>query len=213
VVKLESVHRPDGARRGPAAFFDLLHAGQEAVALDFRADEGRAGLRQIVAAADVIVEASRPRALEQLGVFADEILADAAERGTGPRVWLSITGYGRAAPGRDRVAFGDDAAVAGGLVAWDDAGPCFLADAVADPCAGLVAAAAALRAVAAGGRWLLDVSMLDVAAHLAGPSADAVRPPPDHSAEPPRARSAVRRGPRLGEHTSAVLDELRPRRR
>ena len=213
MVKVESVHRPDGARRGPTEFFDLLHGGQEAVALDFRTEEGRAALRQIVAAADVVVEASRPRALEQLGVIAEEILAEAAERGTGPRVWLSITGYGRVAPEGDRVAFGDDAAVAGGLVAWDDAGPCFLADAVADPCAGLVAAAAALRSVAAGGRWLLDVSMRDVAADLAGPSPDAIRPPPDRPAEPPRARAAVGRGPRIGEHTDAILDELRPGRR
>ena len=212
VVKVESVHRPDGARRGPAEFFDLLHGGQEAVALDFRAEEGRVALRRIVAAADVVVEASRPRALEQLGVIADEILAEAAERETGPCVWLSITGYGRVAPGCDRVAFGDDAAVAGGLVAWDNLGPCFLADAVADPCAGLVAAAAALRSVAAGGRWRLDVSMRDVAAHLAGPSPDAIRPPPDLPAEAPRARAAVGRGPRLGEHTDAILDELRPGR-
>ena len=212
VVKVESVHRPDGARRGPAEFFDLLHGGQEAVALDFRTEEGRAALRQVVAAADVVVEASRPRALEQLGAIAGEILAEAAERGTGPRVWLSITGYGRVAPEGGRVAFGDDAAVAGGLVAWDDAGPCFLADAVADPGAGLVAAAAALRSVAAGGRWLLDVSMRDVAADLAGPSPDAIRPPPDRPAEPPRARAAVGRGPRIGEHTDAILDELRPGR-
>ena len=35
-VKVESTGRPDGARRGPAPFYDLLHAGQESVALDFR---------------------------------------------------------------------------------------------------------------------------------------------------------------------------------
>src|SRR3954469_17061445 len=39
VVKVESVTRPDGARGGPPAFFDLLHAGQRAVALDFRRRE------------------------------------------------------------------------------------------------------------------------------------------------------------------------------
>jgi crotonobetainyl-CoA:carnitine CoA-transferase CaiB-like acyl-CoA transferase len=212
-VKVESMDRPDGARRGPPAFFDLLHGGQEAVALDFHAEEGREALRQIVEAADVVVEASRPRALEQLGVFADEVLAGAAEAGRGPLVWLSITGYGRAGKGRDRVAFGDDAAVAGGLAAWDDAGPCFVADAVADPCAGMVGAAAALRALSAGGRWLLDVSMRDVAAHLAGPHTGASRPPPDLPAVPPRARVPAGRGPRLGQHTEAVLDGLRPRRR
>ena len=167
VIKVESVHRPDGARRGPAPFFDLLHAGQDAVGLDFRTPDGRADLRRVLESVDVVVEGSRPRALEQLGLFAEEILAAA----DGPRVWVSITGYGRSADGRDKVAFGDDAAVAGGLVVWDEAGPCFCADAVADPCAGLVAAAATLEALSEGGRRLLDVSMRDVAAHLAGPGA------------------------------------------
>ena len=210
IVKVESVHRPDGARFGPAAFFDLLHAGQEAVALDFHRPDGRAALRRLLDAADVVVEGSRPRALEQLGIDAGALLAGAADSGTGPRVWISITGYGRAAPGRDRVAFGDDAAVAGGLVARDGAGPCFCADAVADPCAGMVAAAAALGALAADGRWLLDVSMRDVSAHLAGAEAAPGAPPGPSQfvAEPPRARALPGRAPRLGEHTEAVLAEL-----
>jgi len=209
VVKVESVHRPDGARHGPPAFFDLLHAGQESVALDFREAAGRAALRRLVETADVVVEGSRPRALEQLGIVAEDLLTEAARSGAGPRVWASITGYGRAAPGRDWVAFGDDAAVAGGLVAWDEAGPCFLADAVADPCSGLVAAAAALAALAAGGRWLLDVSMRHVAAHLAGPAPrQSARPPDDLVAEPPEARAGSRRAPDFGEHTDAILAEL-----
>ena len=212
VVKVESVRRPDGARRGPAAFFDLLHAGQEAVAIDFRDADGRVALRQLIEAADVVVEASRPRALEQLGIDAKAVLGRAAETGQGPRVWVSITGYGRTAPGRDRVAFGDDAAVAGGLVAWDERGPCFLADAIADPCAGIAAAAGVLRALR-GGPSLLDVSMRDVAAHLAGPDATCpARPMPTGTvAERPRARPVTGRGPALGEHTEAVLAEIRSR--
>jgi crotonobetainyl-CoA:carnitine CoA-transferase CaiB-like acyl-CoA transferase len=211
-VKVESRHRPDGARRGPAAFFDLLHGGQEAVAVDFHHEDGRAALRRLLGAADVVVEGSRPRALEQLGIVAEKVLAGSVAGG-GPRVWVSITGYGRAAPGRDRVAFGDDAAAAGGLVVWDETGPCFCADAVADPCAGIVAAAATLRALSAGGRWLLDISMRDVAAHLAGPwsPSGAMRAPAGLVAEPPRARAASGMGPRLGEHTEAVLGEVRSR--
>ena len=209
VVKVESLHRPDGARYGPAAFVDLLHAGQEAVAFDFREAAARAALRRLLEAADVVVEGSRPRALEQLGIVAEELLTEAGRSGAGPRVWVSITGYGRAAPGRDWVAFGDDAAVAGGLVAWDEAGPCFLADAVADPCSGLVAAAATLAALAAGGHWLLDVPMRDVAAHLAGPAPrHCARPPAGLAAEPPMARTASRRAPDLGEHTAAILAEF-----
>jgi len=210
VVKVESVHRPDGARFGPPGFFDLLHAGQRAVALDFRTEDGRAALRRLLRSADVVVEGSRPRALEQLGISAGGMLAEAAGRGVGPRVWVSLTGYGRTGPGRDRVAFGDDGAVAGGLVAGDGIGPCFLADAVADPCAGLVAAAAVAAALGAGGRWLLDVALASVAAHLAGrglrPASARFRTPPAGVAVlPPRARPAAGRAPALGEHTDAVL--------
>jgi crotonobetainyl-CoA:carnitine CoA-transferase CaiB-like acyl-CoA transferase len=123
----------------------------------------------------------------------------------GPQVWASITGHGRRGPAAARIGFGDDAAVAGGLVSWDDQGPCFTADAVADPTTGVVTAAAALDALAAGGRWLLDVSMAGVAAHLAGPTLDARDAP---APQPPRARPPAGPGPRLGEHTTVVLDGL-----
>jgi crotonobetainyl-CoA:carnitine CoA-transferase CaiB-like acyl-CoA transferase len=69
-----------------------------------------------------------------------------------------------------------------------------------------VAAAAVLDALATGGRWVLDVAMAGVAAHLAGPTLPAGDPPP--TAVPPRARTAPGRAPRLGEHTDAVLAEL-----
>ena len=55
----------------------------------------------------------------------------------GSAVWVSITGYGRDGPAAQRVAFGDDAAVAGGLIGGDRTDPVFCADAVADPLAGL----------------------------------------------------------------------------
>ena len=54
--------------------------------------KGCAALRTLLTAADVVIEGSRPRALQQLGIDANELLnAD-----DGPDVWLSITGYGLA---------------------------------------------------------------------------------------------------------------------
>jgi hypothetical protein len=165
VVKVESVHRPDGARRGPQQFYDLLHAGHRSVALDFRTAGGIEQLRELLMAADVVIEGSRPRALEQLGIDAAQLVS-----GGGPQVWASITAYGRTGPGRDRVGFGDDTAVAGGLVAWEHGEPRFCADAIADPLAGIVAASAINAALASGGRWLLDISLAGVAAWMAGSS-------------------------------------------
>ena len=81
---------------------------------------------------------------------------------------MSITGYGRSGPAANNVAFGDDAAVAGGLVAHDAAGaPVFCADAIADPMSGLFAAAAAFRSIAAGGGHIVEVAMAAVAKSLA----------------------------------------------
>lgn len=161
VVKVESTSRPDGARAA-AGFYGSLHSSdQEELTLDFGTGDGRRRLGHLLGQADVVIESSRPRALEQLGAGPDDV-----ERRAG-RVWLSITGYGRQAPGRDWVAFGDDAAVAGGLVAWEDEEhPVFCGDALADPVTGLLAAAAVFEAVAGGGGVLLDVSMQACAASV-----------------------------------------------
>jgi len=137
-----------------------LHAGQESVAVDFRLAEGRASVADLIRSADFVIEASRPRALAQLGLSHDQL--DLRE-GT---VWVSITGHGRRRP--DLVAFGDDAAAAGGLVARSGSGPAFCADAIADPLTGVIAALAAVASRAAGGGHLLDVAMSEVAAAFAG---------------------------------------------
>jgi hypothetical protein len=157
VIKVESAARPDGARLGSPAFFELLNAGKEQITIDFTAEE----LHPLLLTADVVVEGSRPRALEQLGIDAAAIVRQ------GPQVWLSITAHGRTDPQRDWVGFGDDAAVAGGLVArWRDT-PCFVADAVADPLAGIAAAGAVMVALRKGGRWLVDCNLAGVSAHVA----------------------------------------------
>ena len=92
----------DSDRVGPAAFFHLLNAGKESV-VNLGDERGRAALDQLLSAADVVVEGSRPRALEQLGLDVHRHLAARATR-----VWVSITGHGRTGRGRNRVAFGDD---------------------------------------------------------------------------------------------------------
>ena len=197
---MESTGRPDGARRGPARFFDLLNGAKRSVALDLASSAGRRDLVRLLSAADVVIESARPRALEQMGIDASAVLG----RPGGPLVWASITSHGRAPGDRQRVGFGDVAAAAGRLVAPDGEGPCFLADAVADPVSGLVAAAAVLEALAAGGRWLVDAAMAPMAAAVAGPLLDVA----GLAAQPPRAREAVGSAPGLGADTAAVLGDL-----
>ncbi|TDC97979.1 CoA transferase [Actinomadura sp. 7K507] len=173
VVKVETPSRPDGARRGDTGFYDLLHAGHRSVVLDPADPAGRRAMAALVDAADIVIEASRPRALARFGLDAEAAVA----AGT---TWVSITAFGR---GDGRVGFGDDVAAGGGLVCRDgDGTPLFCGDAIADPLTGLTAASLAATAPSDGAGVLWDVSMRDVVA--------ATLPPGDPSPSPP----AVRRG-------------------
>ena len=220
VIKVETPVRPDGTRRGPAAFFDSLHGGHESVAFDFATTDGRASLRQLLGRADVVIESSRPRALAQLGIDAATMVH--ARPGL---TWLSITAYGRDGSWSNRAGFGDDAAVAAGLVARDETGdPVFCGDAIADPVAGLVAALAAVRALGEGGGYLVDVSLAGAAAFLARPGSAPARRhrilevSPDRwvvihgvdeaTVAAPRAPTPVSPAETLGASTARVMAEL-----
>lgn len=198
VIKIESLSRPDGARRGPSGFFDLLNGGKESLALDFKDDSSLKFLRKIVKEADVIVEGSRPRALRQLGVDAETEV----ENG---KVWISITGYGRTGPRSKGVAFGDDAAVSGGLFLKDPLS--FIADAVADPSAGLLAAVIALSALESEKGWLIDVPLSAVANWICGTGEVPKESERDVVAEP-RARKIKTNAPEIGQHNSELENEF-----
>ncbi len=198
VIKIESLSRPDGARRGPPGFFDLLNGGKESLALDFKDDSSLKFLRKIVKEADVIVEGSRPRALRQLGVDAETEV----ENG---KVWISITGYGRTGPRSKGVAFGDDAAVSGGLFLKDPLS--FIADAVADPSAGLLAAVIALSALESEKGWLIDVPLSAVANWICGIGEVPKESERDVVAEP-RARKIKTKAPEIGQHNSELENEF-----
>lgn len=167
VIKVEPSTRADGdhavhaGHAGHADFLEAMDSQKEVRLLDLGDEEGLAALRDLLARAEVVVASSPPDVLRPLDV--DAVAALRAE--VGPQVWVSITGHGRDV---DRVALGDDGAAAGGLVAWDEHGPCFVADAIGDPLAGLAAAGVVRTALQAGGRWLVDVSTAGAAAHVAG---------------------------------------------
>lgn len=161
VTAVESTTRPDGSRATPA-FFAALRRGVKGTVLDF-GDPRK--LATLLESADVVIEASRPRALRQLGIDAEAIAS------RGPQVWVSLTAYGRAEPHARRVGFGDDTAAAGNLLArTPDGQAVFLADAVADPLTGLTVAATVADLLERGGRHLADVALARVAAHHAATS-------------------------------------------
>ncbi|MDP3139617.1 MAG: CoA transferase [Burkholderiaceae bacterium] len=165
VVKVESGGRPDGARQGNPAHFHLLNAGKASVALAFDTPRGREQLHALLRRADIVIEASRPRALMQLGIDARELVRERQGQ-----TWISLTGHGLDPPADQWVAFGDDAGVSAGL-SWI-AGQCgplalFCGDAVADPLAGIHAALLAWSVwLRGGGRY--GVALSDVVSHGVG---------------------------------------------
>lgn len=189
VVKVESPQRPDGTR-ADTVFFDWLNAAKLGYAVDF--DSGSDRLARLLSAADVILEGSRPAGLLRRGLGPDDLA------GRPGRVWLRVTGYGAEGPAADRVAFGDDAAVAGGLVAVQRGAPVFVGDALADPLTGLQAAAAVSASIRRGGGELIEIALAAVAADYAGaPDTPGVGVDPK-----PPVRSGP--GPALGADTVEV---------
>jgi crotonobetainyl-CoA:carnitine CoA-transferase CaiB-like acyl-CoA transferase len=158
VIKVESPTRPDGTRAGPPAFFDWMNSGKRSYTTDF--DEP-SGLRQLLADADIVIESSRPAALARRGLGPTDI---APREG---RIWLRITGHGTDGACADWVAFGDDAAVSGGLIGGTPQEPEFVGDAIADPLTGLHAALAVADSLHRGGGELIEMSMAAVAAGYA----------------------------------------------
>jgi hypothetical protein len=163
VAKVEDMARPDGGRRGHGGFFDFLNGGKSSVGLDLRGQDGLDAVGRMIARADIVIESARPRALRQLGIDADEMVA--ARPGL---TWVSITGHGRAAPQGDWTGFGDDAGAGGGFSQamrlahgeW-----VFCGDALADPLTGLHAAVAAWASWRQGGGRIVALSLSGVSAH------------------------------------------------
>ena len=242
VVKVESTRRPDGARRGPAAFFDLLHAGKESVALDFATPDRPRARSSRCSRAPTSSSRARARARSRSSASTRRALVARASR-------AHLDQHHRLRPARPRardwIAFGDDAArrrrprdARPARSPARDA-PLFCADAIADPLTGMHAAVAALGAHrAAAAACSLSLALRDVAAHALafGPPRRAPsvrrrrrradgdrrgRSSPTASASPSRRRArapALGAARPLGADTDAVLRELacpltrRPRR-
>lgn len=163
VVKVEGPSRPDGMRAGHAGFYALLNAGKACAAFDFHAPKDLAALKRLLEHADIVIEASRPRALRQLGIRAEDYTA----RRPG-KVWARLTAYGQR---EDRIGFGDDIGISAGLATVMERAygqPCFAGDAIADPVSGVHLALAILAAYTSGGGAVLDIAMVNVLRYAMG---------------------------------------------
>jgi hypothetical protein len=199
VVKVESPRRPDGTRAGDRAFFDWINGEKLSYCVDFdsQADE----LRELLTVADIVIEGSRPAALARRRLGPHDVAPRAG------RIWLRINGFDGDS---GRPAFGDDAAVAGGLVGGTTQDPVFCGDAIADPLAGLEATHAVTESLGRGGGELIEVSLAAVAAiYAALPTVPTVCALP---APPPLAPPASKSAPDLGADNDAVRRLVSERR-
>jgi hypothetical protein len=147
VVKVESRSRPDAMRQGDPALFALLNQGKASAVADLGDEAGRKALSRLIARADIVIEAARPRALRQLGIDARSLVQSVPGL-----VWITITGHGAEGEAANWTGFGDDCGVAGGL------------SAALEQATGSTAAAEAWRAWASGSACRIGLSMSGIAA-------------------------------------------------
>ena len=157
VTFVEDPTRPDGTRIGAPSFFDALHSGHRSLQIDLRSAAGQQQLSDLLAGADVVITSARPRAFQQMGINPLAVMT-----ANPVQAWISVSGFGAVQP--DRVGFGDDAAIAGGLYGGTAQQPTFIGDAIADPLTGMTGAAIALYAIVTARRVHVDLPLAAVAA-------------------------------------------------
>lgn len=155
VVKLESITRPDPVQISTPEFDQILNGRKQRRAVNF---QDHAALIAELHTADMVISSARPRAFAALGINPAALWA------RNPMLnWVAITGHGWDDGQAMRVGFGDDCAVAGGLLLSHHGHAEFLGDALADPLTGLFAAVKSLEMRHLGGAFL-DISLAGTAA-------------------------------------------------
>jgi crotonobetainyl-CoA:carnitine CoA-transferase CaiB-like acyl-CoA transferase len=179
VVKVESFHRPDGARsttRKPddprwwehSALFHPNNQGKRSIGVDLNTEDGRAIARRLVAGADLVIENFTPRVMEQFGLDWDAV------HGCNPRaVMVRMPAFGLDGSWRDRPGFATTMEQLTGMC-WTTGfpdGPPVNPGGVGDPIAGTHAALAALVALDArdrtGAGALVEVPLVEPTLNVA----------------------------------------------
>ena len=106
VIKVEDLGVGDplrvfgSGRGGMSGWFANLGAGKQSIGLDITSEDGRRILQELIAGADVFVQAYRPGVAERLGFGAEEM------RAANPRlIYVSISGFGEEGPYSQRPAY------------------------------------------------------------------------------------------------------------
>jgi formyl-CoA transferase len=170
VVKVE---RPEGdfargydaAARGQSSYFVWLNRGKDSVVIDLATKEGRQGLEQLIAGADVLLQNLKPGSMDKLGFSLQRLRRDYPAL-----ICCTISGYGDDGPYADRKAYDLLIQAESGLasITGGPEGPSRVGISVVDIATGATAHASILEALIARGRTGkgadIRISMFDVMA-------------------------------------------------
>jgi crotonobetainyl-CoA:carnitine CoA-transferase CaiB-like acyl-CoA transferase len=169
VIKVESPEGDETRGWGPpfaageSAYYLCLNRNKRGIVVDFKTEQGRRTLHELVKRSDVLVENFRPGTLERYAL-------DFASAGAiNPHlIYCSITGFGQTGPLRDKPGYDFMIQAMGGLMSITgetEGEPMKVGVAVADLFAGqnaVIAILAALQARVQTGRGQhLDISLFD----------------------------------------------------
>jgi formyl-CoA transferase len=169
VVKVESPEGDETRGWGPpfangeSAYYLCVNRNKRSIIVDFKSQEGRKTLHELVRRSDVLVENFRPGTLARFALDYDTTFA------INPKlIYCSITGFGQTGPLRDKPGYDFMIQAMGGLMSITgepDGEPMKAGVAVADLFAGqnaVIAILAALQARTQTGRGQhLDISLFD----------------------------------------------------
>lgn len=168
VIKVESPWGDDSRQFGPfvdgtSAYYRLFNRSKMGITLDFKNDDDKEVLRDLVRRADVVVENFRPGVLEKLGLGPEELLE------VNPRlVVTSISGFGQTGSLAKEPAYDLVAQAMSGLMSitgWPNSKPTRVGISLGDLIPGLYAAIGTVSALhqreSTGKGQHLDLAMYD----------------------------------------------------
>ena len=168
VIKVESPWGDDSRQFGPfvdgtSAYYRLFNRSKMGITLDFKNDDDKEVLRDLVRRADVVVENFRPGVLEKLGLGPEELLE------VNPRlVVTSISGFGQTGSLSKEPAYDLVAQAMSGLMSitgWPNGKPTRVGISLGDLIPGLYAAIGTVSALyqreSTGRGQHLDLAMYD----------------------------------------------------
>lgn len=145
LMRANGAQRADGSTAGLSSIFLAINRNKRSLAIDLKAEEGRAALRRLVSTCDALVHNMRVEAIERLGFgYADvkQIKPDI--------VYCVATGFGQDGPDAARPAFDDVIQAASGMVAVSNVyaeRPDYVSSLIADKTTGLALVNAVLAAL------------------------------------------------------------------